>query len=322
MRTVFLIPYFGRFPNYFQFFLNSCRHNKNFDWMIFTDNTNTYDYPENVHIINMSFDECKKLIQSKFDFEIALYTYNKLCDYKPAYGYIFQDYIKDYDFWGHCDTDQIFGNLSLFYPDELLERFDKIGSLGHLTLYRNLEKANLMFMEPLNGKQRYKEVYTNSQGLAFDEWLSGNINEIFLNSNCRLSLDNYGADVYPYRTCFSLIHFNVNEQRYVFDKVNNSVFKRNQGELFYCFEKDSKIYELPIPYVHLQKRKMRIDIPVNTNNYFIIPNCFVDESKTSKKYLKISSRWKLCNYQYFKVKYASLKSRLKTRNWNRERIKL
>ena len=32
-----------------------------------------------------------------------------MCDYKVAYGEMFQDYIKEYDFWGHCDMDMIFG---------------------------------------------------------------------------------------------------------------------------------------------------------------------------------------------------------------------
>lgn len=322
MKVVFIIPYFGRFPNYFQLFLNSCKMNQSFDWMLFTDNNEPYHYPDNVHIVHMTFDECKKLIQSKFDFKISLNTYNKLCDFKPVYGYVFQDYIGKYDFWGHCDIDQIFGNLSDFYTNEMFDKYDKIGSLGHLTLYRNNEKVNTIFRGLLNGKERFKEVFTTDHGVAFDEWLSGNINEIFLNSDCQLLLDNYGADIYPYKTAFSLIHFNVEERKYVFDDVKNSIFKWDHGKLSYCYEKDSKAYELPKPYIHLQKRKMKIDIPDNANSYYIIPNSFVDDSKTAKKYLHVSNKWKLFNYQFFKVKYASLKSRIKNRNWNQERIKM
>ena len=31
-KVVFIIPYFGKFNNYFQLFLNSCAYNKKFEW--------------------------------------------------------------------------------------------------------------------------------------------------------------------------------------------------------------------------------------------------------------------------------------------------
>ena len=34
-KVVFIIPYFGKFNNYFQLFLNSCAYNKKFEWLIF-----------------------------------------------------------------------------------------------------------------------------------------------------------------------------------------------------------------------------------------------------------------------------------------------
>ena len=38
----------------------------------------------------------------------------KLCDYKPVYGLIFDEDLQDYDFWGHCDVDLIFGDIRKF----------------------------------------------------------------------------------------------------------------------------------------------------------------------------------------------------------------
>ena len=35
----------------------------------------------------------------------------KLCDFKPAYGFIFGEYLKEYDYWGHCDIDIVWGDL-------------------------------------------------------------------------------------------------------------------------------------------------------------------------------------------------------------------
>ena len=70
-RVIFIIPYFGRFPNYFQLVLNSIKQNMDFNWLIFTDNNEKYDYPKNVEVIKIGFDELKEKIQKKFDFKIS-----------------------------------------------------------------------------------------------------------------------------------------------------------------------------------------------------------------------------------------------------------
>ena len=126
MKIALIVPYFGTLPDYFQLFLDSCAWNPGFDWLIFTDDHRPFRYPKNVRKIPMTFEGCKALIQSRFDFEIALPTAQKLCDYKCAYGYIFREYLEGYDWWGHCDLDQIFGNLGAFITEEMLHTYDKV----------------------------------------------------------------------------------------------------------------------------------------------------------------------------------------------------
>lgn len=183
MKIAIIIAYFGKLPEYIQLFLDSCKLNYGFEWLIFSDDDTTYNYPSNVHLIKMNFGECKKLIQSKFDFEITLSKPQKLCDYKCAYGVIFEDYIQDYDWWGHCDLDQIFGNLNMFVTEDMLRKYDKLFSLGHLSLYKNSYKNNRIFMGKIEGKIRYKEVFVTERGCGFDEWLPGNVNDIYI---CKL----------------------------------------------------------------------------------------------------------------------------------------
>lgn len=48
MKKTIIIPYYGKFPDFFQLFLNSCKWNKGFNWLIFTDNEDKYIYPDNV----------------------------------------------------------------------------------------------------------------------------------------------------------------------------------------------------------------------------------------------------------------------------------
>lgn len=120
--------------NYFNLFLKSCAHNKEFNWLIFTDDKTEYNYPENVKVQYCKFVDVDKLIYDKLGFHI--YKPYKLCDYRPAYGYIFSSYIKEYQMWGYCDNDLIFGNLSKWITNDIINQYDKIGILGHLTLIK------------------------------------------------------------------------------------------------------------------------------------------------------------------------------------------
>ena len=167
MRVIFIIPYFGILPNYFDLWLKSCEYNPNFNWLIITDDKREFNYPKNVSVIYKSFSEVKIYIEGKFDFKICLERPHKLCDYKPAYGYIFNDLINDYDFWGYCDLDCIFGNLSKYITKEMLEKYDKIFSLGHMTLYRNNKYINSLFMKTINNRLRYREVFSTNWGCVY-----------------------------------------------------------------------------------------------------------------------------------------------------------
>ena len=66
LSIVFICPYFGKLPkNQFPLWLKSCKYNYNIDWIIFTDDKTKYDYPTNVKVIYMKFDEFKDILQKK-----------------------------------------------------------------------------------------------------------------------------------------------------------------------------------------------------------------------------------------------------------------
>jgi len=136
--------------------------------LIVTNDETSYDYPENVMVVRMSFPQLKAKIQSIFPFEISLDSPYKLCDYKPIYGEIFKEYTESYDFWGHCDNDLIFGDIRSFITDEILQKSDKVLSRGHLSLYRNTPYMNRFVFDHTN--DFYKTVYTSPRGFSFDEW--------------------------------------------------------------------------------------------------------------------------------------------------------
>ena len=59
-KCVFILPYFGKFNNYFPLFLKSCEKNPTYNWLIFTDCKEKYNYPENVDVVDMTLQELKK----------------------------------------------------------------------------------------------------------------------------------------------------------------------------------------------------------------------------------------------------------------------
>lgn len=59
---VFILPYYGKFPNYFQLFLNSCGSNPEYDWLIFTDDHTAYDYPDNVPAVLLPIDRAQMML--------------------------------------------------------------------------------------------------------------------------------------------------------------------------------------------------------------------------------------------------------------------
>ena len=110
-RCAFVIPYFGKFNVYFQLFLDSCKANPDFDWLIFTDDRRPFAYPQNVRVEYTTFSDIAGKFQSQLDFKISLGKPYKLCDYKLMYGTVFADYLSAYEFWGFCDVDMIFGHI-------------------------------------------------------------------------------------------------------------------------------------------------------------------------------------------------------------------
>lgn len=164
-----IVPYFGKFPEYFPAWLSSAGHNKNIDFLIFTDNEETYDYPKNVQVTVMKFEDLEKKFQEKYDFKIALNNPYKLCDFKPAYGDIFSDELKNYDYFGYCDLDVIFGNIRKFITDEILQEYDKIFSRGHLCIIKNQPELIQLYKEKLNGINLYSSIFQDPENRTFDE---------------------------------------------------------------------------------------------------------------------------------------------------------
>lgn len=280
-KCCFIIPYFGSLPNYFQLFLKSCEYNPDFNWLLFTNDKTPYDYPDNFRKISISFSELRSLIQSKFDFPISLERPYKLCDYKPAYGYIFEEYLKDYKCWGHCDIDTLMGKISDYVTDEMLNTYDKLFCMGHFIVYKNTYENNRMFMSEYNGNYLYKRVFSNPEILVFDEELKNrnNINQIFIQSGKKVFQEDYSLNIFIFCKQFLRVKFcgveNGYRNAYFVETPRSSVCVWSEGKIYRYVKEDNDLVCEEYMYMHLQKRQMSYHKSVINAKYIhILPNAF------------------------------------------------
>lgn len=273
-RCVIILPYFGKFNNYFPLFLRSCAYNKDFDWLIFTDDKTKYDYPENVFVNYVTFEKMQKMIKETFPFKVCIEQSYKLCDYKATYGLIFSKYIGDYEFWGFCDCDLIFGDLKKFITDDVLKTYDRIFSLGHLSLFRNNDEINKMCLDKFNGIEYAKRVLRSSKIYGFDEMI---MNDIMEKKNKKIYAIDLSANISVYHHKFHLVKRDYSIKRYLIEDYITAVYYWEKGHIvrYYISDDDGLLTQNEFPYIHLQQRKMNIDRDILEENSFqILPNRF------------------------------------------------
>src|ERR1700732_3083708 len=96
-----LTCYFGKLPWYFDYFVHSCKYNPSVDFYIITDDlTYRKPLPNNVKLVHKTLEDISIMATGKLGFDINITYGYKLCDFKPAYGLIFSELLKGYDFWG------------------------------------------------------------------------------------------------------------------------------------------------------------------------------------------------------------------------------
>jgi hypothetical protein len=165
-----VIPYFGKWPPWMQFYILTCAHNKTINWIFFTDCGPIEMCPQNVNVINISFEEYCDLVSQRLQISFNPKLPYKLCDIKPLLGYIHEELILNYDFWGFGDIDLIYGELREHFTEERLKS-KQLFSLtsrrlsGHLCLLRNTDEMRTAFKKIKN----WKDLIVNPEHLAFDE---------------------------------------------------------------------------------------------------------------------------------------------------------
>lgn len=286
---VLIIPYFGKIPPYFKLWAASCSFNKDYSFFIYTDQDfSNIKKPDNVHIKAMEICEIWMRLSKILNVDVSNFRPYKLCDLKPAYGELFYDDIKAFDFWGYCDTDLIWGNIDSFLPDKILEKYNKIFNLGHFTLYKNDIRINKLYRK---NKAAFIEVFQNDDICHFDEGpypdlipiyeknnlyaplvydKVNNINHIFWQERIPIYTDfSSFADIHAYHDNLQIAY--ASSYSYKDPHRKGSIFIWENGILRRYYVAHGTINSKEYMYIHLQKRKMD-NMVFNLSQGFVIRN--------------------------------------------------
>lgn len=310
MKIAFILPYFGTFDSLFPIWLASCKWNDNIDWLVFTDDHSVYDYPMNVKVHYMSFSDLRNKVQALYDFPISLDTPYRLCNFKPAYGEIFEEYLDGYDAWGFCDNDMIYGQILQNVPFNLHKDY-KIGEFGHLAFIPNTYKSNRLY----RFGDAYKIAFGTPRPLFFDEGC-------FMKILARFGYKEYSlhiADLMPriWR------HFVLNEPGR--EWMNHAhCFVWSHGKLWrYYINEDGLTEKEEYVYIHFLKRPMEIEKDIDINRPIaIVPNRIfnIEISEVTPSFLRVVCKNRIF-WKYWKnsLKPRNFIERVKNRLYQRKR---
>lgn len=210
-------------------------------------------------------DEIISIASMKLKLKVNIDYPYKLCDIKPAYGFIFSDIIKGYDFWGHGDIDVVYGDIRSFMTKEILQNYDIISSrhdyiTGTFCLFRNSKEMNTLFKK----SKDYKMVFSDNTHYCFDE-----CNFLFL------ELQN-GRDIFDYPENIQSMTWVVKDQErkgklkaffdFMIVEGTPGKIKWDKGKIIYKDEYEAMFYHL-IKFKTDCKRKTILN-PIPNTFYF------------------------------------------------------
>ena len=261
----------GPLPDYFRLWLHTCARNPTVDWLVFSDADIPCTLPPNVRAVRMTLAEVRERLAARIPCPITLNRPYKLCDYKPAYGEAFADYLSGYDLWGFCDTDVLWGSIRTFLNDEILTGYRRVLTRGHCSLFRNDPETNALYRTlPPMGCQDWRTVYSTDETRAFDEWaghLGGGLSEIYR----RNGIPQYDEPIYLGPN-FLKAHLYLEETPGVYNREYCVLLQ--DGRLYAAMPEGNAVLRKEYLYFHFQKRPpvIRLPDPLPDAFAFLPPN--------------------------------------------------
>ena len=183
-KAVLIMPYFGRIPSYFGTYLKSLE-GKKMDVLWISD-LEVPKHPENFKIVWMTFDEVKARFEEALGTKVTINGGRRLCDFRPMYAKVFEEFISDYDYWGWGDCDLVYGDVFNDFLERTVESgiYDAISMhkafmSGPTCFYRNVPQLRELYLKTNNWREVCAEPgtvilnYDECGGLYHQELLTG-----------------------------------------------------------------------------------------------------------------------------------------------------
>ena len=289
----------GKFPPSFKLWLLSAK-TQPFDFVFITDQDQQKDC-QGYKWHKITLEQLKFHISDLVGFPVRLSYPYKLCDYRPAYGEIFSDIIRDYQYWGYCDLDMIFGNTQ-FILDEVEQSYpDKIFQTGHLSFTKNTPDNNSLYKK--SSFIDYKYIFSNNKTCQFDEWHG--IGKIMKEYGKKVFHEAFYADIKPNSLYFAPENIT---------SYKNQIFVYTNGNIIQYYLDNGFIKTRDLIYIHFQKRNIDFSALNNFCNSYIF---------TSKNIITITvseiSKSEIMKYN--NLDYIHFIKRFWTRVKNKARLK-
>ncbi len=322
LKICIITVYFGNLPNYISLWIKSVGLNSNIDFYLYTDDrVDNIEIPDNLHVKKLTLQQMKSLAEKALNMSVCLDRPYKCCDFKPVYGLIFQDDVCSYDYWGHCDLDMIFGDLTKFFRQYEINKYDRFLTLGHLSLFRNNAEVNNRYKSKGSFRD-YNTVFTNSNSYAFDEF--NGITSIYLANNYSMFSKRIFADISPNHKRFTLstlYSLDLKPKNY-----RTQTFIWDNGKVFHAYYIGRKLYCEEYAYIHFQKRgELAIQFSNGECDSFFVSNIgFINVTDPIEKtFVKTINKYPGFLYEFyeticFKLKQWFILNRLRIKKLKNE----
>lgn len=241
------------------------------NWYIFTDDQRPFRYPTNVIVTYTTLEKLKQRFEHLLGTEISLHHGYKFCDLRPMYGIVFEDVLQNYDFWGYCDVDLIWGDMRKFLPEKLLAGNNKVFSYGHCTLIRNAQEVNSFFKLPSRGVAPWAKVVKSECFFQYDE--ANQANGIFrqhFHNTFFEGCEGFDTDFNSRK--LTMVGYKCRDKGLPLNTTY--IFRCGDGRVVaYWVNKEKKLNSREFMYLHLQKRKMNNLLLGNSGGEFPIYCC-------------------------------------------------
>lgn len=265
-KIAIIVLWFGPLPAYFPEWLCSAEMNPDVDFFLFVDQE-VKCIAKNINIMRTTKEAEVLRAEKELGETVTIKDAYKFCDLRPFFGLVYKDFLKEYDFWGYCDIDLVFGDIRKFLTDAVLEKHDRLYEWGPLTILRNTEEMKHLFDMPGNLYSRDEAL--RSRVKVFAEEHHG------LNRVCRKNKVSWyrEPDMADFYICYS--DFLLWDHRLT--NYKHQVFYWENGRAYRAAVNDEgQVVTDEYIYIHWQKRKPSVANSVQPNNaFYIFPNRIV-----------------------------------------------